>query len=129
MTVRTIHLALSIRDHLDDSVQNIACTQALYDEVKGQLNYIELETQIKVEIIYIQDGFIFKRWGESETVLNLQLQRYAPFKVGSPAISGQAWLESYHISPSNLQLEYRLFVDQQLMTHRTLMYTLSEAEA
>ncbi len=129
MSSRAVKLHLIIHDHLDNTMNQFRCLNAMFDGESGQLFYEEEHTHIQVRIDYVEDTFLFKRLGSDQTHIQLIHQNHSTFSVGAPALQGETWLESYRITHSNITLHYKLYLQDEVITDRTMVYTIQEADA
>jgi hypothetical protein len=129
MTSRAVKLTLIIHDHLDNSVSQYRCLNAKFDNSLGYLRYDEEDSNTSVSIDFIDDSYAFKRLGADQTHILLKHHQFSTFSVGTPAVQGTAWLQAYTHTQSTLTLHYQLYLNDEMITDRTMVYTITEADA
>ncbi len=130
MRSQPVLLQIQIIDHLDHDTHQSYETSALYDDQTRSLRYIENDGITQVDLRIGEHELSLKRHAQWQTHLI-----FKPHDLGSfTMISDQGEMHglvktfNYSIEVDKIVVNYQLIMDDSVITHQTLTYTIRGAQ-
>jgi len=124
-------LHIQIIDHLDhDACQSYELLAQQHLQPRS-LSYLEKDGSTHVDLSFSKENLILKRSAEWITQIDFNLNGPGSFTVVSDqgTMMGLVKTLKSRIDISVISLTYQLFIDDAIVTHQTLTYTIRGASA
>ena len=131
MGSQSIVIHIQIIDHLDrDSTLSYECS-ALYQEQPNSLSYLEKDESTQVELILNDTEWILHRASQWQTHITFRFDGTGTFRVISDQgeMHGQVKILKHQLDTHKISITYKLIMDDSVITHQTLTYTMKGAQA
>ena len=131
MGSHSVIVHIQIIDHLDrESTQSYECS-ALYQDHPNTLSYLEQDESTQVLLTLNETEWILHRNAQWQTHITFQLNGAGSFKVLSDQgeMHGQVKILKHHRDEHKISVTYKLIMDDSVITHQTLTYTMKGAQA
>jgi hypothetical protein len=131
MGSHSIVVHIQIIDHLDrESTQSYECS-ALYHDHPHSLSYLEKDGSTQVNLMLNETEWILHRASQWQTHITFQLEGAGTFRVISDQgeMRGHVKILKHQLEDHKISITYKLIMDDSVITHQTLTYTMKGAQA
>jgi len=131
MSSHSVILHIQIIDHLDRDTTQSYDRPAISQPQPRILSYMENDKTTHVELIINPDELILKRSGQWQTQLIFKPSTVGSFSVVSEQGEMRGLVKTLKslIEANTISLTYQLIMDDSVITHQTLTYTMKGAQA
>ncbi len=131
MSSQSVVLHIQIIDHLDHDSTLSYERKALYQHYPFTLRYTEQDDSTQVEFKRLPETFTLKRTGAWQTHIQFNQIGLGSFSVLSDLgeLKGEVKILDSLIKNELIQITYQLIMEQSVITHQTLTYTIRGAQA